>query len=426
MQYITHQVPGMLSSTVLLYCYADYRSQDNICVRGCDAPKSKDRHLFEQPVVQTVQMFIGEMGCWLFVGAFTVYAKYITKKSIAQEGGYQPVSGSDEVPESDAASVRSTTPINPAVKVMIKKEEDRIPLVGFKVLLLALPAICDICGTTLMNVGLLFVEPSIYQMTRGALVLFVGLFSVIFLRRKLYLYQWFALVTVVAGVAVVGLAGWLYHKEDPSESIKEVAILTLRAAVVYVADELKKPGAGLAVIGVLLIAGAQIFTASQFVLEEYILEKYALEPLKVVGWEGFFGFSVTVIGLIVMYLAVGKTSAGRYGYFDVVEGWREVSSYKGIWVSSILIMFSIGYGISHPRTPFLPSNSNTYLMIVVSTSSVCPSPVPSRPPRDRQSTPAEPCSSGSSPCSSAGKLSNGCKSLGSYSWSTELSCSMGW
>jgi hypothetical protein len=98
----------------------------------------------------------------------------------------------------------------------------------------------------------------------------------------------------------------------------------------------------LAVIGVLLIAGAQIFTASQFVLEEYILEKYALEPLKVVGWEGVFGFSVTVLGMIVMYLAVGRTNAGQYGYFDIVEGWREVSSYKGIWVSSILIMFSIG------------------------------------------------------------------------------------
>ncbi|EHK98071.1 hypothetical protein M7I_6120 [Glarea lozoyensis 74030] len=163
-----------------------------------------------------------------------------------------------------------------------------------------------------MNVGLLFVEPSIYQMT------------------------------LVAGVAVVGLAGWLYHKEDPPESVRDAAILTIRAAVNYAVDELKKPGAGLAVIGVLLIAGAQIFTASQFVLEEYILEKYALEPLKVVGWEGIFGFSVTVLGMIVMYLAVGRTSAGRNGYFDVVEGWREVSSYKGIWVSSIAIMFSIG------------------------------------------------------------------------------------
>lgn len=41
----------------------------------------------------------------------------------------------------------------------------------------------------LMNVGLLYTPVSIYQMTRGALVLFVGVFSVVFLRRRLWLYQ---------------------------------------------------------------------------------------------------------------------------------------------------------------------------------------------------------------------------------------------
>jgi hypothetical protein len=40
-----------------------------------------------------------------------------------------------------------------------------------------------------MNVGLLYTPVSIYQMTRGALVLFVGVLSVIFLRRHLWLYQ---------------------------------------------------------------------------------------------------------------------------------------------------------------------------------------------------------------------------------------------
>ena len=40
-----------------------------------------------------------------------------------------------------------------------------------------------------MNVGLLYTPVSIYQMTRGALVLFVGILSVIFLRRHLWLYQ---------------------------------------------------------------------------------------------------------------------------------------------------------------------------------------------------------------------------------------------
>ena len=41
-----------------------------------------------------------------------------------------------------------------------------------------------------MNIGLLYTPVSIFQMTRGALVLFVGVFSVVFLRRRLWLYQY--------------------------------------------------------------------------------------------------------------------------------------------------------------------------------------------------------------------------------------------
>ncbi len=282
-------------------------------------------------------MFIGEMGSWLFVGAFSLYRRYASKSSSADGNSYTAVSTQDNDVDDDAASVHSTTPLNPALSTMSIKE-DRIPLKGWKVTLLSLPAICDICGTTLMNVGLLFVVPSIYQMTRGALVLFVGLFSVIFLRRKLHLFQWFALFTVVAGVAIVGLAGAIYkdHKAAPA------AALIIREVIAAVYATARTPEALRAIIGVFLIAGAQIFTASQFVLEEYILEKYALEPLKVVGWEGLFGFSVTLIGMLILHLAVGRTAKGKYGYFDIVEAWREITQYKEIGVSSILIMISIG------------------------------------------------------------------------------------
>lgn len=60
-----------------------------------------------------------------------------------------------------------------------------------------------------MMIGLLYTPVSIYQMTRGALVLFVGTLSVLFLKRRLFAYQWFALVVVVFGVAIVGLSGSL-------------------------------------------------------------------------------------------------------------------------------------------------------------------------------------------------------------------------
>lgn len=294
--------------------------------------------MFEQPVIQTAQMFIGEMGCWLVVGVFSLYYRYHARGAAPEENGYQAVQTSDGAGDDDGDSIRSYTPINPAAKALVPNDENRLPLTGWKVALLSLPAICDICGTTLMNVGLLFVVPSIYQMTRGALVLFVGLFSVIFLKRRLHLFQWFALVTVVVGVGIVGLAGAIYkdHKAAPS------AVMLVREAADLIGQTVRTPEAIRTIIGIFLIAGAQVFTASQFVIEESIMERYSLEPLRVVGWEGVFGFIVTLLGMVILHLAVGRTNAGRYGYFDLVEGWREITQYKAIGWSSFAIMISIG------------------------------------------------------------------------------------
>jgi hypothetical protein len=304
------------------------------CVRNCgpdDDPKQ--RHYFEQPVIQTLQMFVGEMGCWLVIWGRSAYLRMRARRHA------EPLlaGATDEPTETDSLLARDHDDEDddgedPLSASLVLPNDGRQHLEGWRVGLLALPACCDIAGTTLMNVGLLFVAASIYQMTRGALVLFVGLFSVLFLRRRLGLYKWAALFVVVGGVAVVGLAGALAkdHKAVPKSLFG-----LLRADA--------EPDLALrTVVGVLLIAAAQMFTATQFVLEESIMEKYSLEPLKAVGWEGLWGFVVTVICMIVLHLAVGRTEAGKYGYFDAAEGLREVWENKTIMISSVLIMISIG------------------------------------------------------------------------------------
>ncbi|KAJ9154794.1 Integral membrane protein [Pleurostoma richardsiae] len=317
--------------------------QDNQCVRNCNDPDPKKRAHFEQPVIQTAQMFVGEMGCWLVVLGMHLWRRYVSKSG--SPAGYEAVSTADDA---DAASITSTEPLTTNNGTAAAADGDNKPgvLDGFRVLLLALPAICDILGTTLMNAGLLLVAASIYQMTRGALVLFVGLFSVVFLRRRLYLFQWLSLAGVVLGVAIVGLAGAIYPdtKDSSAASTTEISSDAVRA-----------------IVGVLLIAGAQIFTATQFVLEEWILERSAIEPLRVVGWEGLFGFLVTVLGMIVLHFAIGRTEAGRYGYFDMVEGWKQWTHNPRVLVSSFLIMISIGgfnfFGLSVTRTVSATSRS---------------------------------------------------------------------
>ena len=321
------------------------------------------------PVIQTAQMFVGEAACWLLVFGNYLYKRYISRPSSplfaggymaidARDPGYDSGIDSDEDDDEElGTSASALEAANPVVKSLVPNADNRKKLVGWRVILLGLPACCDIAGTTLMNVGLLFVAASIYQMTRGALVLFVGLFSVIFLHRKLYLYQWSALIIVVLGVAIVGLAGAIapnpQAQPEPS-SMVHAGLLLARTTVEDVKTTARSVEALWTIIGVLMIALAQIFTATQFVLEEWILEQYALEPLKVVGWEGVFGFIVTVIGMIILHLVVGRTEQGRNGYFDAEEGWREITHNRAIAVSSVLIMISIGgfnfFGLSVTRT----------------------------------------------------------------------------
>lgn len=307
-------------------------------------------------------MFIGESGCWLVVFGFYLYRVFAARNKDTPLL-YQAVPNDDEE-DTLLGSHTSQEAANPAAKPLVPNADDRRRLEGWKVTLLALPACCDIAGTTLMNVGLLFVAASIYQMTRGALVLFVGLFSVLFLKRKLYLYHWFSLLLVVLGVGLVGLAGALFKGDKNSHSLpgaKDDIVKNLISLTRDVVLQAEAPEVLHTVLGIFLIAFAQVFTATQFVLEEWILESYALEPLKVVSWEGIFGFFVTVIGQIILHFTVGTSEKGKYGYFDAEEGYRQVLSNRAIAVSSILIMISIGgfnfFGLSVTRTISATSRS---------------------------------------------------------------------
>lgn len=108
-------------------------------------------------------MFIGEMGCWLVVGMFYFHQRWLDHKRAGK--GYEPVPSNGAASSGPINTDGTEEPVpsrglNPAVKALVPNAEDRLKLTGRRVFLLALPACCDIAGTTLMNVGLLFVVAS--------------------------------------------------------------------------------------------------------------------------------------------------------------------------------------------------------------------------------------------------------------------------
>jgi len=199
-----------------------------------------------------------------------------------------------------------------------------------------------------MNIGLLYTPVSIYQMTRGALVLFVGVLSVIFLRRRLWLYQWLSLITVMAGVALVGLSGSMIKntlKESPLGNI-----LLLRASGNPSLEPIDDPEATTVLVGVFFILFAQIFTASQFVLEEKIMGRYAVAPLVAVGFEGLFGFITILIFIPILSI---PSVAARSPFFDLTRGWHQTIDNPHVLWSGVVIAISIAlfnfFGLSVTR-----------------------------------------------------------------------------
>jgi hypothetical protein len=98
-------------------------------------------------------MFVGEMGSWLVIAASALLQRYRARD---ERGQYEPLLADGEH-EAPVGVLRNVLPGEEEEGVHEEAEDETRPMTGWKIGLLALPAACDIAGTTLMNTGLLFV-----------------------------------------------------------------------------------------------------------------------------------------------------------------------------------------------------------------------------------------------------------------------------
>ncbi|KAJ2620871.1 hypothetical protein GGF44_005497 [Coemansia sp. RSA 1694] len=319
--------------------------QDKECIGNCSDPDPSKHEHFEQPVWQTLNMFYGEMLC---LACFYLYSLYQRRRNAApRRAGYEAISEADESEDSIDAQVAEAVPTTdalPAAAAAAAAEagapQQPKPIAGWATLWMWVPAVCDLLGTTLMNVGLFFTTASVYQMLRGAVVIFSGLFSVLFLGHRLERFQVVSLLLVVVGVTIVGLSNII----SPPAQLRSLHRLGEHA------DEINSD-TWKAVLGVVLVLGAQVFTATQFVVEEKIIRHYHLTPLRAVGLEGSFGALTVMAAIPVLHLTIGRTHPG--GYFDAPEGFRQIVENPAVWQTSIYIMLSIAmfnfFGLSVTR-----------------------------------------------------------------------------
>ena len=71
--------------------------------------------------------------------------------------------------------------------------------------LLIIPTFCDFFTSTLTFFALEFMPASLYSMVRSGNLVVTTIFSVIFLKRKLYRQHLLGLCTIVTGIVIVGI-----------------------------------------------------------------------------------------------------------------------------------------------------------------------------------------------------------------------------
>jgi drug/metabolite transporter (DMT)-like permease len=136
-------------------------------------------------------------------------------------------------------------------------------------LIILIPALCDLCGSTLTFFALLSVNGSLFQMAKGALLFVTAFLSICLLKTRLYRHHLLGLVIILGGMIMVALS----QESNDSEG-----------GWVYI----------------VLLLVSLIFNGAQAISEEIIIRKYNnISPSKIVGWEGIWGSLIYLFLMLI-------------------------------------------------------------------------------------------------------------------------------
>ena len=79
-------------------------------------------------------------------------------------------------------------------------------------------ALFDVVVSAMNYGGLYYTSVSQFQMLRGTNIIFIGLLSVIFLKRKLEWFKWTGMAVAIIGTVTVGAADFFKKTEDSGAS----------------------------------------------------------------------------------------------------------------------------------------------------------------------------------------------------------------
>ncbi|KAK7196702.1 EamA-like transporter family [Novymonas esmeraldas] len=214
---------------------------------------------FAHPFTQAFFMFCAETSCFVVFVCMLLWKRYAAPWLHRVRGG----SGGDAPTGELVAGEDYALPCNPCVWL--------------------LPSGADFLASIIQNVGMTLTYASVYQMLRGATVVWIAIISYFWLGRRFTKVELWGMGSVVLGLSLVGLSN-LLSRGIGATGGGEGAMHKNQA------------------LGNLLVVSAQILHAYQGVCEERLVRLYKIPPLQMVGTEGIYGIGMTLSLLAFLQL----------------------------------------------------------------------------------------------------------------------------
>ncbi|KAH8359308.1 hypothetical protein KR093_005723 [Drosophila rubida] len=230
---------------------------NNQLVEGSDGKL----HRFQHPVALTLLMFLAEFLCF---GIYKLINAVIRRRGLNTEQDHILIRGSNE----------------------------------FHPLIMLLPAFLRTIASILLFTGLYLTYATSFQMIRGVALIFVGLFSTMYLNQTLSSRHWLAIFTMTCGIVDI-LALDVQRVEYDNQTLPHTDHNTI-------------------LTGDLLVIIAEVLHAFLYVYEEKHLKASDLVPIQAAGWQGLFGMIITALAAVCLNFApsVVPFNEGSRGVFD--------------------------------------------------------------------------------------------------------------
>ena len=243
-------------------------------------------HTFDKPIFQALVMFAGMSLCFFIDKLVSFY-----KRQTSETKQYQQLEDSDNIPEEEG-----------------------------NVLYILIPTTFDLIASTVMTFGLIFTPASIFQMLRGAMIIFSTILSRIFIGKKIRYSQLIGVIIACCAVVMVGAA----------------AIGTPQTG-------LNETSGWQTFMGICLILIAQFIQACQLVAEEFFMKKVNIPPMRIVAFEGIFGFLETVMIAVPFAYFMPGTDYSSMRHNSLENTIDSFMCFASTWQ---IIVITIVFGIS--------------------------------------------------------------------------------